>query len=61
MGKILLIYAAIIFIGAVVLFTYSELKKDSDEPEPTRWMKIFSVILLVFAIACFVGSRISHV
>ena len=60
MGKLLLIYAAVIFIAAVLLFTYSELKKDSkEEPETYHWMKILSVLLLIIAIASFVASRMS--
>ena len=62
MGKILLIYAAVIFIAAVLLFTYSELKKGSendDEPETYHWMKVLSVLLLIIAIASFVASRMS--
>ena len=31
MGNLLLIYSAVIFIIAVILFTYSELKKSFDE------------------------------
>ncbi len=60
MSKLLLIYAAVIFIAAVLLFTYSELKKDStEEPETYRWMKVFSIMLLVMAIVSFVASRMS--
>lgn len=60
MGKLLLIYAAVIFIAAVLLFTYSELKKGSEEePETYHWMKILSVLLLIIAIASFIASRMS--
>ncbi len=60
MGKLLLIYAAVVFIAAVLLFTYSELKKDtSDEPETFHWMKILSLLLLVMAIASFIASRMT--
>ena len=61
MSKFLLVYAAIIFIIAVLLFTYSELKKDSDaeEPETYHWMKVFSLLLLIMAIASFVASRMT--
>ena len=60
MSKLLLIYAAVIFIAAVLLFTYSGLKKDStEEPETYRWMKVFSIMLLVMAIVSFVASRMS--
>lgn len=57
MGNLLLIYAAVIFIIAVILFTYSELKKSFDEEiEIYRWIKIFSIVLLVIAVMCFVVS-----
>ncbi len=61
MSKFYLVYAAVIFIMAVLLFTYSELKKDSDqeEPETYHWMKVFSVLLLIMAIASFVASRMT--
>ncbi len=61
MSKFFLVYAAVIFIIAVLLFTYSELKKDSDqeEPETYHWMKVFSVLLLIMAIASFVASRMT--
>jgi len=58
MGNLLLIYSAVIFIIAVILFTYSELKKSVDEEiEIYRWIKIFSIVLLVIAVMCFVVSR----
>ena len=62
MSKFLLIYAAVIFIIAVLLFTYSELKKDVEnleEPETYHWMKILSVLLLIMAIASFIASRMT--
>ncbi len=60
MSKLLLIYAAVIFIAAVLLFTYSELKKDSpEEPETYHWMKILSILLFIMAIVSFVASRMS--
>ncbi len=58
MGNLLFIYSAVIFIIAVILFTYSELKKSVDEEiEIYRWIKIFSIVLLVIAVMCFVVSR----
>ena len=58
MGNLLLIYSAVIFIISVILFTYSELKKSVDEEiEIYRWIKIFSIVLLVIAVMCFVVSR----
>lgn len=59
MSNILLIYAAVIFIGGVILFTFAELRKDKEqeEPETNKWMRILSVILVVLAVGCFVVSR----
>ncbi len=59
MGKILMIYSAVIFIAGVILFTVGELKKDKEveEPETNRWMRILSVMLVVIAALCFVISR----
>ena len=62
MKTFLLIYAAVIFIIAVLLFTYSELKKDAEnleEPETYHWIKVFSVLLLIMAIASFIASRMT--
>ena len=58
MNKILLIYAEVIFIGGVVLFTYAQLRKDKEveEPETNRWMRILSIILLALAAMCLVIS-----
>ncbi|WP_029232334.1 hypothetical protein [Butyrivibrio sp. VCB2006] len=54
MNKILLIYAEIIFVAGVVLFTYGTLKKDKEveEPETNRWMRILSIMLVVIAAIC---------
>ena len=56
MNKILLIYAEIIFIGGVVLFTYAQLRKDKEveEPETNRWMRIIAIMLLVLAAFCLI-------
>ena len=62
MRTFLLIYAAVIFIVAVLLFTYTELKKDVEnleEPETYHWLTIFSVLLLIMAIASFIASRMT--
>ncbi len=62
MSKLLLIYAAVIFIAAVILFTYSELKKGTgDEPEAYHWMKVLSILLLIMAVASLVASRMTVV
>lgn len=58
MSKLLLIYAAVVFIAAVVLFTYAELHKNSEqEPETYKWMKVFSFILLFMALICFFAGK----
>ena len=62
MRNLLLIYAAVIFIIAVLLFTYSEIKKGAEnleEPETYHWLKVFSALLLIMAIASFIASRMT--
>jgi hypothetical protein len=56
MNKILLIYAEIIFIGGVVLFTYAQLKKDKEveEPETNRWMRVIAIMLIILAAFCLI-------
>ena len=58
MSRILLIYAAVIFIAGVVLFTYATLKKEKEveEPETNTWMRIISLMLVVMAAACLFVS-----
>ncbi len=57
MNKLLAIYAAVIFIAAVVVFTIGELNKNSeDEAETYKWTRIFALIALVMAITCAVAS-----
>ena len=58
MGKILLIYAAVIFIVGVIIFTIATLRKEkeTEEPETNTWMRILSVLLVVIAGACLVMS-----
>ena len=60
MSKVLLIYAAVIFIAGIILFTYAELRKDKEqeEPETNRWMKILSILLVLMAAICLVISII---
>ena len=58
MNKLLLIYAAAIFIAGVVFFTIGELNKaNEEEAETFRWMRIFAIIAVVMAIACFFAAR----
>ena len=58
MGKILIIYAAVIFIAGVILFTFATVRKEkeTEEPETNTWMRILSIVLIVIAAVClFVG------
>ena len=58
MNKLLLIYAAAIFIAGVVFFTIGELNKNSEEEAETfKWMRIFAIIAVIMAVACFVAAR----
>ena len=58
MSTLLAIYAAIIFIAAVIVFTIGEINKNAEEePETYKWMRIFSFILLVLAATCAIASR----
>ena len=58
MNKLLLIYAAAIFIAGVVFFTIGELNKNSEEEAETfRWMRIFAIIAVIMAVACLVAAR----
>ena len=58
MNKLLLIYAAVIFIAGVVFFTIGELNKNSEEEAETfKWMRIFAIIAVIMAVACFVAAR----
>ena len=61
MNKILLIYAAVIFIGVVILFTYEQLQKDKEveEPETNKWMRILSIVLIALAAMCLIISRMA--
>ncbi|MBO4458934.1 MAG: hypothetical protein J5802_14605 [Butyrivibrio sp.] len=58
MNKLFAVFAAVVFIAGVVVFTYGELNKNSeDEPETYHWMKILGVILIILALACAVVCR----
>ncbi|WP_026662029.1 hypothetical protein [Butyrivibrio proteoclasticus] len=61
MNKILLIYAAVIFIGGVILFTYAQLQKDKEveEPETNKWMRILAIIVIALAAMCLLISRMA--
>ena len=58
MNKLLLIYAAAIFIAGVVFFTIGQLNKASEEEAETfRWMRIFSIIAVIMAVACLIAAK----
>ena len=58
MNKLLLIYAAIIFIAGVIVFTIGELNKSNEEePETFKWMRILALVLVVIAAFCLVMSK----
>jgi hypothetical protein len=58
MNKLLTIYAAVIFIAGVIFFTIGELNKNSEEEAETfKWMRVFAIIAVVLAVACFVAAR----
>ncbi|MCR5671111.1 MAG: hypothetical protein K6G10_08910 [Butyrivibrio sp.] len=58
MNRLLAIYAAVIFIISVVIFTIAELNKNNeDETETFKWMKIFSFIGVAIAAVCVIFAR----
>ena len=57
MNKLLLIYAAVIFIAGVVFFTIGQLNRNSEEEaESFKWMRIFAVIAVILAVVCLVAA-----
>ncbi len=57
MSKLLAIYAAVIFIAGVIVFTIGEINKNNeDEPETYKWMRILAIIVIIIAAACAVAS-----
>ena len=57
MNTLLLIYAAVIFIAGVVVFTIGTLNKDNEEEHETyKWMRIFAIIAIILAAACLVAA-----
>ena len=58
MNPLLAIYAAVLFIAGVVFFTIAQLRlSTSEEPETYKWMRIFSILLVVMAAVCAIASR----
>lgn len=57
MNKLMLIYAAVIFIAGVVFFTIGQLNRNSEEEAETfKWMRIFSIIAIILAAGCLVAA-----
>ena len=57
MNKLLLIYAAVIFIAGVVFFTIGQLNRNSEEEAETfKWMRVFAIIAMILAIGCLVAA-----
>ena len=60
MNKLLVIYAAVLFIAGVVFFTIAQLKiGNSDEPETYSWMRILSIMIVILALVCVLFARAS--
>ena len=62
MNKLLLIYSAVIFIAGVVVFTIGQLNKNKEEQDEEgteiyRWMRIFAIIAIILAVACFIAAK----
>jgi protein-S-isoprenylcysteine O-methyltransferase Ste14 len=58
MNKLLAIYAAVIFIAGVIVFTIGVLNKDNEEEHETyKWMRVFAMIAIVLAIACAIACK----
>ncbi len=58
MNKLLAIYAAVIFIAGVIVFTIGVLNKDNEEEHETyKWMGVFAMIAIVLAIACAIACK----
>ncbi len=57
MNRLLLIYAAVIFIAGVVFFTIGELNKNSEEEaESFKWMRVFAIIGIILAVVCVIAA-----
>ncbi len=57
MNTLLLIYAAVIFIAGVIVFTIGQLNKDNEEEKETyKWMRIFAIIAVILALACVIAA-----
>lgn len=63
MNTLLLIYAAVLFIASIVVFTIGQLLKDKqskeeepDEAETPKWMRVFAGIGFVLALICLVAA-----
>lgn len=58
MNRMMLVYAAVIFIASVIIFTIGELNKDNEiEKETYRWMRILALVGIAIAVFCAIVSR----
>ena len=58
MNTLLAVFAAVIFIAGVVVFTIGELNKNNEEdPLSYKWMRIFAIIAVVLAFICAMAAR----
>ncbi len=58
MNRLLAIYAAVIFIAGVIVFTIGELNKNNEEERETyKWMRIFAIIAIILALICAIASK----
>ena len=58
MNRMMLVYAAVIFIAGVVVFTIGELNKaNEEEAETYKWMRIFALIAVILAAVCAIAAK----
>ena len=58
MNTLLAVYAAVVFIAGVVVFTIGELNKNKEEDHETyKWMRIFAIVAVVLALVCAFAAR----
>ena len=64
MNILLLIYAAVLFIASIIVFTVGQLMSDKqkkedaepDEAEAPKWIRVFAGIGFVLAVICLVAA-----
>ena len=58
MNRLMAVYAAVIFIAGVIVFTIGELNKNNEEERETyKWMRIFAIIAIVLAVICVLAGK----